>query len=137
MILFSLRAAPTLTGVVPHASPTYDQVNHVILPLAVPLLLFGANLRVVFKSTGRLVPLFCFGSMGTLLGGVVGYVAVPLLSLGDEAWKVCAALTSRHIGGAVNYVAVANVLTVSPTVLGAGLAADNLCNVADYVAFFA
>ncbi len=136
MILFSLRAAPTLTGVVPHASPTYDQVNHVILPLAVPLLLFGANLRVVFKSTGRLVPLFCFGSMGTLLGGVVGYVAVPLLSLGDEAWKVCAALTSRHIGGAVNYVAVANVLNVSPTVLGAGLAADNLCNVLYFALLF-
>ena len=82
------------------------------------------------------MPLFCFGSMGTLLGGVIGYVAVPLLSLGDEAWKVCAALTSRHIGGAVNYVAVANVLNVSPTVLGAGLAADNLCNVLYFALLF-
>ena len=126
----------SITGVVPHVSPTYDQVNHVILPLAVPLLLFSANLRVVFKSTGRLVPLFCFGSVGTLLGGVVGYAIVPLLSLGDEAWKVCAALTSRHIGGAVNYVAVANVLNVSPKVLGAGLAADNLCNVLDFALLF-
>jgi uncharacterized membrane protein len=108
----------------------------VILPLAVPLLLFSANLRVVFKSTGRLVPLFCFGSVGTLLGGVVGYAIVPLLSLGDEAWKVCAALTSRHIGGAVNYVAVANVLNVSPKVLGAGLAADNLCNVLYFALLF-
>jgi len=102
----------------------------------VPLLLFSANLRVVFKSTGRLVPLFCFGSVGTLLGGVVGYAIVPLLSLGDEAWKVCAALTSRHIGGAVNYVAVANVLNVSPKVLGAGLAADNLCNVLYFALLF-
>jgi uncharacterized membrane protein len=91
---------------------------------------------VVFKSTGRLVPLFCFGSIGTLLGGVVGYALVPLLSLGDEAWKVCAALTSRHIGGAVNYVAVANVLNVSPKVLGAGLAADNLCNVLYFALLF-
>ena len=107
-----------------------------ILPLAVPLLLFSANLRVVFKSTGRLVPLFCFGSVGTLLGGVVGYAIVPLLSLGDEAWKVCAALTSRHIGGAVNYVAVANVLNVSPKVLGAGLAADNLSNVLYFALLF-
>jgi hypothetical protein len=61
---------------------------------------------------------------------------VPLLSLGDEAWKVCAALTSRHIGGAVNYVAVANVLNVSPKVLGAGLAADNLCNVLYFALLF-
>jgi len=123
-------------GVIPHVSPTYDQINHIILPLAVPLLLFSANLRVVFKATGRLVPLFCFGSIGTLLGGVVGYTLVPLLSLGDEAWKVCAALTSRHIGGAVNYVAVANVLNVSPKVLGAGLAADNLCNVLYFALLF-
>ena len=123
-------------GILPHASPTYDQINHIILPLAVPLLLFSANLNVVFKSTGRLVPLFCFGSIGTLLGGVVGYMLVPLLSLGDEAWKVCAALTSRHIGGAVNYVAVANVLNVSPKVLGAGLAADNLCNVLYFALLF-
>ena len=43
-------------GILPHASPTYDQINHIILPLAVPLLLFSANLNVVFKSTGRLVP---------------------------------------------------------------------------------
>jgi uncharacterized membrane protein len=71
-----------------------------------------------------------------LLGGVVGYAIVPLLSLGDEAWKVCAALTSRHIGGAVNYVAVANVLNVSPKVLGAGLAADNLCNVLYFALLF-
>jgi uncharacterized membrane protein len=56
--------------------------------------------------------------------------------LGDEAWKVCAALTSRHIGGAVNYVAVANVLNVSPKVLGAGLAADNLCNVLYFALLF-
>lgn len=82
------------------------------------------------------MPLFCFGSVGTLLGGVVGYAIVPLLSLGDEAWKVCAALTSRHIGGAVNYVAVANVLNVSPKVLGAGLAADNLCNVLYFALLF-
>ena len=135
-LLLMNRALRSITGVVPHVSPTYDQVNHVILPLAVPLLLFSANLRVVFKSTGRLVPLFCFGSVGTLLGGVVGYAIVPLLSLGDEAWKVCAALTSRHIGGAVNYVAVANVLNVSPKVLGAGLAADNLCNVLYFALLF-
>jgi len=49
---------------------------------------------------------------------------------------VCAALTSRHIGGAVNYVAVANVLNVSPKVLGAGLAADNLCNVLYFALLF-
>ena len=104
--------------------------------MAVPLLLFSANLRVVFKSTGRLIPLFALGSIGTVLGGILGFLIVPLKSLELEAWKVCAALTARHIGGAVNYVAVANVLNVSPKVLGAGLAADNLFNVLYFALLF-
>lgn len=111
-------------------------MNNVILPMAVPLLLFSANLRVVFKSTGRLIPLFALGSIGTVLGGILGFLIVPLKSLELEAWKVCAALTARHIGGAVNYVAVANVLNVSPKVLGAGLAADNLFNVLYFALLF-
>ena len=48
LLLMNVCALRSITGVVPHVSPTYDQVNHVILPLAVPLLLFSANLRVVF-----------------------------------------------------------------------------------------
>jgi hypothetical protein len=28
----------------------------------------------------------------------------PLRALGEEGWKIAAALTARHIGGAVNYM---------------------------------
>jgi hypothetical protein len=31
-------------------------------------------------------------------------VLFPLKALGEEGWKIAAALTARHIGGAVNYM---------------------------------
>ncbi|KAK1326401.1 hypothetical protein QJS10_CPA01g02388 [Acorus calamus] len=46
--------------------------------------------------------------------------------LGQDSWKIAAALMSRHIGGAVNYVAVSEALGVSSSVLASGLAADNV-----------
>jgi uncharacterized membrane protein len=36
--------------------------------------------------------------------------------------QVVSALTARHIGGAVNYMAVSETLKLSPSVFGAGLA---------------
>jgi uncharacterized membrane protein len=39
------------------------------------------------------------------VGTIVAMLVVPL-RVGGDGWKIAAALTSRHIGGAVNYVAV-------------------------------
>ncbi|KAM1763408.1 hypothetical protein EV2_002795 [Malus domestica] len=43
-------------------------------------------------------------------------LAVPLL-LYRADWKIAAALTGRHIGGAINYVAISDALGVSPSIL--------------------
>lgn len=63
--------------------------------------------------------------------------ATLFVGLGPDAWKMAAALMARHIGGAVNYVAVAGVLDISPNLVGAGLAADNLMNALYFAALFA
>ena len=57
-------------------------------------------------------------------------------SLGAEAWKMGAALAARHIGGAVNYVAVAGALEIPANLVAAGLAADNLMNAVYFAALF-
>ena len=44
----------------------------------------------------------------------------------DAVCQVAAALAARHIGGAVNYVAVAESTGMSASAQAAGLAADNL-----------
>ena len=113
-------------GVLPTAAPAYGVVTGILLPLAVPLLLFGADLRRMVRDTGRLLGAFVLGAVGTVGGTLVALAAFPMAHLGGDAWKMAAALMARHIGGAVNYVAVCEYLAVTPSLVAAGLAADNL-----------
>lgn len=124
-------------GIISCEAPAYNVVMKFLLPLAVPLLLFRADLRRVIESTGTLLLAFLVGSVATTVGTVVAYLMVPMKSLGQDSWKIAAALMSRHIGGAVNYVAVSEALGVSPSVLAAGLAADNVICAIYFTTLFA
>ncbi|XP_020110841.1 uncharacterized protein LOC109725856 isoform X1 [Ananas comosus] len=129
--------AASSAGIVASDAPAYRVVLEYLLPLAVPLLLFNADLRRVIRSTGTLLLAFLLGSVATTIGTVVAYLLVPMRSLGQDSWKIAAALMSRHIGGAVNYVAVSEALGVSPSVLAAGLAADNVICAVYFTSLFA
>lgn len=124
-------------GVVASDAPAYATVNRYLLPLAVPLLLYTADLRRVMSSTGRLLIAFHLGSVATIIGTLVAYLLVPMRSLGEDSWKIAAALMSRHIGGALNYVAVSEALNMSPSVVASGLAADNLICAIYFTSLFA
>ena len=100
-------------GLLPAASPAYSTINGALVPLAVPLLLFDADIVRALRDGGRLLLCFSLGALATVAGTLVAARLVPLASqLGPDAWKVAAALAARHIGGAVNYVAVAEELHV-------------------------
>ncbi|XP_058740429.1 uncharacterized protein LOC131612678 [Vicia villosa] len=124
-------------GILSVDAPAYDLVLKFLLPLAIPLLLFRADLRRVVSSTGVLLLPFLLGSVATTIGTVVAYLLVPMRSLGPDSWKIAAALMGRHIGGAVNYVAISDALGVQPSVLAAGLAADNVICALYFSALFA
>ncbi|XP_015571318.1 uncharacterized membrane protein YjcL [Ricinus communis] len=124
-------------GIISCESPAYAVVLEFLLPLAVPLLLFRADLRRVIRSTGTLLLAFLLGSVATTVGTVVAYWIVPMRSLGQDSWKIAAALMGRHIGGAVNYVAIADALGVSSSVLASGLAADNVICAVYFTTLFA
>jgi len=89
------------------------------------MLLFSGNLSKVL-STGRLLLSFLSTTIATVLGSLLACVLVPIHSLGIDGPMVAAALTARHIGGSINYVAVTDLLGVSPTARMAGLAADDV-----------
>ncbi|XP_043718337.1 uncharacterized membrane protein YjcL-like [Telopea speciosissima] len=124
-------------GIISCEAPAYSVVLEYLLPVAVPLLLFRADLRRVIRSTGTLLLAFLLGSVATTIGTVVAYLLVPMRSLGGDSWKIAAALMGRHIGGAVNYVAISDALGVSPSVLAAGLAADNVICAVYFTSLFA
>ncbi|CAJ1901937.1 unnamed protein product [Cylindrotheca closterium] len=121
-------------GVLPFQSPIYSMINKNLVPLAVPLLLFDSDLKRVINDTGTLLAAFGVGAFATIVGTIVAFPIVPLKSLGDNGWRVACALAARHIGGAINFVAVAETLKVSGSAVSAAIAADNVV-VALYFAF--
>ncbi|GAB4858306.1 hypothetical protein Ancab_009779 [Ancistrocladus abbreviatus] len=124
-------------GLIACEAPAYSVVLEFLLPLAVPLLLFRADMRQVIQSTGTLLLAFLIGSVATTVGTAVAFLLVPMRSLGQDSWKIAAALMGRHIGGAVNYVAISEALGVSPSVLASGLAADNVICAVYFTTLFA
>ncbi|KAJ6840032.1 uncharacterized protein M6B38_312340 [Iris pallida] len=126
MVSTLVGLAASSVGIMGADAPAYKVVMDYLLPMAIPLLLFDADLRRVLSSTGTLLVAFLLGSVATTIGTVLAFLLVPMRSLGQDSWKIAAALMSRHIGGAVNYVAVSEALGVSPSVLASGLAASNV-----------
>ncbi|CAF1755276.1 unnamed protein product [Brassica oleracea var. botrytis] len=124
-------------GIISSESPAFSVMMNFLLPLAVPLLLFRADLRRVIQSTGKLLLAFLIGSLATTVGTVLVYVLVPMKSLGSDSWKIAAALMGRHIGGAGNYIAIAKALDVSSSVIAAGLAADSVICAFYFMTLFA
>ncbi|GLC33754.1 hypothetical protein PLESTB_000112100 [Pleodorina starrii] len=125
-------------GLLPPSAPELHTVYKYLLPLAIPMLLFAADLRRILSQTGRLLVAFLLGSAATLAGSLAAMAVFPLgRFLGEEGWKVASALTARHIGGAVNYMAVSEALSLSPSTFGAGLAADDLILTLYFVAIYA
>ena len=58
------------------------------------------------RFSGTLLACFVLGAAGTVIGTVVAAACVPLGLGASDGWKIASALAARHIGGAVNYVAV-------------------------------
>uniref|UniRef100_A0A0E0L6U8 Membrane protein YjcL n=2 Tax=Oryza punctata TaxID=4537 RepID=A0A0E0L6U8_ORYPU len=128
--------AATATGLVTAGAPAQDAVMEYLLPATVPLLLLGADLRRVVTTTGDLLKAFLIGSVATTIGTTIACLLVPMKSLGQDSWKIAAALMGSYIGGAVNYVAISEALGVSPSVLAAGVAADNIISALYFMTLF-
>ncbi len=113
------------TGILPVNHNVYKIVSAYLIPLSVPLLLFDANLNVIFKTTGSLLKAFLCGTIGTFIGSLIAYIIVPLKNIAGSD-KIIAALCARHIGGAINFVAICDVLNAPSNLVAAALAADNV-----------
>ncbi|XP_009375598.2 uncharacterized membrane protein YjcL-like isoform X1 [Pyrus x bretschneideri] len=124
-------------GIIPFEAPAYSIVLEFLLPLSIPLLLYRADLRSVMRSTGTLLLAFVLGSVATMVGTLVAFQLVPMRSLGPDNWKIASALMGSYIGGSVNYVAISEALGVSPSVVAAGVAADNVICALYFMVLFA
>ena len=125
-------AALANANVLPPPGPHYQSAQNLVVSLATPLLLLGADVRVMWRVARRLLQAFLLGSLTVAVAASLSFYGLSSAMHGvgsapaGDGWKVAAALTAKCVGGGLNYVAVANTLGVSPDVFAAGIAADNV-----------
>lgn len=126
IILMSLLA---MFQIVPSASdekikvPVYDFIFKYLIPIAIPLLLFNANLIKIVKESGRLIIIYLLGALGIVIGAIISFYIV---NLGQEGFKVTGVFIATLIGGSVNFVSAAETLDFSTSSLFATtIAVDN------------
>ena len=122
-------------GIAPIESPAYSMVWSYLVPLAIPLLLFRADVRRIIRESGPTLLAFLAGGVGTVIGTIVAFNLVPL---GEEAPKMAGIFCATYVGGSINYVATSEALGLrSPDLLTAGFAADNLVMTLYFLVLFA
>lgn len=117
MILSNLNVIPT-------ESPVYDVVYNYIVPMAVPMLLLRADVRTIWKDSGRVLAIYMVSAVGTILGGYLAFFALKhwILNLNH----IVPMFVGTYTGGSVNYVAMSQSFQVPPETVSAGFVADNL-----------
>ena len=83
--------------VIPESAPAYDFVGAYLVPLAIPLLLFTANLKTIAKDSGRLLILFLLSAVGTMIGSVIAYFVMNRFI--DHIGVFLEMITGSYIGG--------------------------------------
>ncbi|MBM7702084.1 DUF819 domain-containing protein [Metabacillus iocasae] len=112
------------TGVIPTESTVYDSIWGVVVPLAIPLLLFHVNIKKVWKESGKLLILFLISSIGTVAGTIISFFLlkahIPHLE------KIGAMMSASYIGGGVNFAAMSAKFETPGELVSAAVVADNL-----------
>ncbi|MFC2953859.1 DUF819 domain-containing protein [Marinicaulis aureus] len=111
-------------GIIPHAAPMYGIASDIFVPLAIPLFLFKADLRRIITEGGRTMIAFSVGALGTIAGGLIGFMVLDLGPLRD---KLLGVFVATYTGGSMNMIAVAKTTGLDDaTAMSAAVAADNV-----------
>jgi uncharacterized membrane protein len=109
---------------IPSSAPVFSMVSDLLVPAAIPLLLFKADIRRIVSEGGPMLITFFIGVLGATAGALAGYWLLPL---GEEGPELAGVFTATYTGGSMNFVAVSKAVgfDTSPQ-YAAAMAADNL-----------
>lgn len=113
--------------IVPQSSFVYEKIVTYSVPLAIPLLLFRANLAIVFKASGVTMLAFALASCGVVVGVVVGHF---LVDVGEHGNRWAGVFAASYTGGTLNFVSVSSALSLPETRIAAAIAADTAVGLA-------
>ncbi|MFT5575205.1 MAG: putative membrane protein [Bermanella sp.] len=91
-------------NVLPRGASVYGMVVNDFVPLSLPMLLFQADLRRIWRESGRVIIAFLGAAAATVMGAML---ALPLVDLGPEEGVWVGILTAGFIGGSANAGSVA------------------------------
>ncbi len=125
-VMLLMTAAIVLANlkIIPTTAPVYDMTWDYLVPVAIPLLLFQADLKRIVRESGPTLTAFVIGSAAVVAGSLIG---VSLLDLGPEEAELAGIFTGTYIGGSLNFAAVAQASGMQDgSMLAAAVAADNV-----------
>ena len=126
----AITFAASSIGALPANARAVSGIRDAAVQLATPLLLLDADPRALVATSKPYVKAFAVAVVGTLLATAVGarFVLPALASALGRADAVgsIASLSSKNIGGGVNFCAVAATLRVGAVAQSVALAADNV-----------
>ncbi len=125
-VMLLIAAAIVLANlrIIPTAAPVYGVVWDYLVPIAIPLLLFQADLKRIIRESGPTLIAFVIGSAGVVAGALIG---VSLLDLGAREAELGGIFTGTYIGGSLNFAAVSEASGMKDgSILAAAVAADNV-----------
>ncbi len=108
-------------GLIPHQAPAYDFIGGIVMPIAIPLLLFKATFTRILGESGRVLPLFFIGAVGVCIGAIV---ADLLIDLGQYGPHIAATYAAAWIGGMTDMVAMAEITDLPPDVFAVAVSAS-------------
>ena len=122
IILASMAASHI--GLIPRQAPLYDAIWTYVVPFAIALFLFKADLRDIAARSGPVLLAFLIGAAGAAAGALL---ASLLIDLGPDEAKLAAVFSATYTGGSLNFAGVAQAIDFQdPSKLSAALAIDNV-----------
>jgi uncharacterized membrane protein len=127
-VVWVLIAAMLLSNlhIIPFTSPAYDFVGGYMVSLAIPLLLFKADIRKIFRESGKVLITFFIAAAAVVFAAVIGFY---LIDLGEVGPKVAGTYTGGWIGGAVNFLAVSQVVEMSESEFTSAISASSVVSI--------
>ena len=93
----------------------------VLLPAALVLLTLSIDIKGILRLGPKLLAMFVTGTVGIMLGAVVSFQVMKLISpatMEGDTWAGMAALTGSWIGGGANMAAMRETFNVNATTFG-------------------
>lgn len=110
---------------IPMSAPAYDFIGNWLVPLAIPLLLFRANIFNIIRDSGKTFIAFHISAVGTVLGAILCILLLKNDIPWNELVQAAGIMTGSYMGGGVNFGAVKETFEVSSQITNPLIVADN------------